>query len=63
MCILFVDDEVLITMVAEDTLRDAGHKVMTACHVQGALGLMADHANCLTRLIQRHGRDSVAGIA
>ena len=43
MCILFVEDEYLIAMMAEDALHDAGHKVMTAPHAPAAVRLIADH--------------------
>ena len=50
MCILFVEDEFLITMMVEDALLDAGHQVMTAGHATAAVGLISDfpgHFSCL----------------
>ena len=43
MCVLFVDDEFLITMVMEDALTDAGHEVMTAAHAPAAVELIRKH--------------------
>ena len=51
MCILFVEDEPIVTMVAEDALHDAGHQVMTADHAPAAVGLLADHPNHFTCLV------------
>ena len=51
MCILFVEDEFLISMDAEDALREAGHEVLTAPHATAAIGLMAEHPGRFTCLV------------
>ena len=51
MCILFVEDEFLITMMAEDALHDAGHEVMTAPHAPAAVRLIADHPDIFICLV------------
>ena len=43
MCILCVEDEIFITMVAEDALHDAGHEVVTALDSPAAVKLVRDH--------------------
>ena len=59
MCILFVEDETVITMMAECALRDAGHEVMAAEHASAAVGLIADHPghfSCLVTDIHMPGK-------
>ena len=51
MCILFVEDEFLIVMMAEEALQDAGHEVMTAPHASAAVRLIADHPGHFTVLV------------
>ncbi len=51
MCILFVEDEFLISMDAEDALREAGHDVITAPHAPAAISLMAKHPGRFTCLV------------
>ena len=51
MCILFVDDEPLIALVAEDAFKDADHEVMTAGSATAAIGLIARHPNHFTCLV------------
>ena len=43
MCILFVEDDPLITLVCEDALQDAGHEVITADNARAAVKLIVDH--------------------
>ncbi len=51
MCILFVEDEFLICMDAEDSLRGAGHDVMTAPHAPAALTLLSQHPDHFTCMV------------
>ena len=51
MCILFVEDEFMITMMAEEALLEAGHEVMTAAHAPAAVGLISDHPGHFTCLV------------
>ena len=51
MCILFVEDEFLICMDAEDALREAGHEVMTAPHAPAAISLVSEHPGRFTCLV------------
>ena len=51
MCILFVEDEFLISMMGEEALQKAGHQVMTAVHAPAAVSLIADHPSLFTWLV------------
>ena len=51
MCVLFVDDESIITMVVEDALRDTGRDVMTAGHVSAAVELLRQHPGRFSALV------------
>ena len=51
MCILFVDDESIIVMVADDALRDAGHEVMTARDALAAVKLVRDYPGRFSCLV------------
>ena len=51
MCILVVEDEVLIAMAVEDVLREANHEVMTAGNVPAAIHLIAQHPELFTCLV------------
>ena len=51
MCILFVEDDPLITLVSEDALHDAGHEVVTADNARGAVKLINDHPRRFTCLM------------
>ena len=51
MCILFVDDEFIIAMMAEDALRGAGHEVMVAEHAPAAVRLITDYPDHFTCLV------------
>lgn len=51
MCILFVDDEFIITMVAEDALRDAGHEVMTATDAAEGIQFIKAHPGHFSCLV------------
>ena len=51
MCILFVEDEFLISMDAEDALRAAGHDVVTAPNAPAAISLMSEHPGRFTCLV------------
>ena len=51
MCVLFVDDEVLISMMVEDALLDAGHDVMTAPHAPAAVELLHQNPGKFTALV------------
>ena len=48
MCILFVDDEAIIAMVAADVLEEAGHAVMTAGRISVAMQLLERHPGHFT---------------
>jgi CheY-like chemotaxis protein len=69
MCILFVEDEFIITMMAEEALLGAGHKVMTAGHAAAAIDLIAGHPDHFTCLVtdlhmpgELNGADLVAHV-
>ena len=51
MCILFVEDEYFIAMMAKDALQDAGHQVMTAPHAPAAVRLILDYPDRFTCLV------------
>ena len=51
MCVLFVDDEFLISMVVEDALIDAGYHVMTAPNAPAAVELLQRHPGHFTALV------------
>ena len=51
MCILFVEDEFIITMMSEEALLKAGHEVMTAAHAPAAVSLIANHPDLFTCLV------------
>ncbi len=51
MCVLFVDDESVISMVVEDALKDAGRDVMTAEHASAAVDLMRQHPGRFSALV------------
>lgn len=42
-CVLVVEDEMLVAMLAEDILVDAGYRVLKAARVRTALQLARDH--------------------
>ena len=43
MCILFVEDEVVIAMVMQDVFQDAGHEVVLAGHAADAVLLLSQN--------------------
>ena len=51
MCILFVEDDPLITLVSKDALQDAGHEVMTADNARAAVKLIEDHPGRFTCMV------------
>ena len=51
MCILFVEDDPLITLVSEDALQDAGFEVMTADNARAAVKLIKDHPGHFTCMV------------
>ena len=51
MCILFVDDELIIGLLAEDALQDAGHEVVAARDAPTAVRLVQDHPGEFSCLI------------
>ena len=51
MCILFVENDFIIAVAAEDALRGAGHRVMTAAHTSEAVNLINDHPDYFTCLV------------
>ena len=51
MCILLVEDEYVISMMAESALHDAGLEVMTAPHAAAAVSLIANHTDIFTCLV------------
>lgn len=42
-CVLVVEDDMLMTMLAEDILVEAGYRVLKVARVRGALQLAQDH--------------------
>ena len=51
MCILFVEDDWLITLVSEDALQKAGHEVVTAGNARAAVKLIEHHPGRFTCLM------------
>ena len=51
MCILLVEDEAIILMLAAEVLEEAGHEVLTASHVPEAINLIEQHLGRFTCLV------------
>ncbi len=51
MCILFVEDEAIVLMIAEEALQDAGHEVMVARRGDDAVRLIERHPGHFTCLV------------
>ena len=54
MCILVVEDEPLILMVAAHSLEDDGHEVVTASHAPAAVELIEARPGIFTALVTDH---------